>query len=164
MLAALAVPLLAAARWTWRVARALQGMHAVITAIEVQLNLPTWGGWLGPGLPLRDVILPRRDIEAVEVARDPAGAGLARKAELVMGNGARVLIWHHTEGMRSQRIWVRGEGWREHTAAVYAMTHPAGLNLAGALFGFAQRSASAVDVPLRNRLAEPSTAAAAPRR
>jgi hypothetical protein len=72
-----------------------------------------------------------------------------------MKDGRRVPIWRHSEGMRKRWFWKPGEGWREQTAATYGQTSPTGVTmqfrLMGALFGFAERLAAALDVPLRNR-------------
>ena len=95
----------------------------------------------------------------MEIAPDPTGFGLARKADLIMKDGGRVPIWRHSEGIRKQWTWRPGEGWREQTAATYAQTNPAGMavqfRLMGALFGFAEQLAAALDVPFRNRIATP---------
>ena len=156
LFAAIAILLLPVAWLTRRVAFALRSMRAVVTAQQLELTLPTWGGWLGPSTPLVNLQVPRHDIEAVEVAPDPAGFGLARKADLIMKNGGRVPIWRHGEGMRKQWVWRPGEGLREHTAATYAQTSPGGISvqfrLMGALLGFAERLAAALDVPFRNRV------------
>jgi hypothetical protein len=157
---ALAVLALLLAVLTWRLAIALRGMQAVVGAQEVKLTLPTWGQRLGPALPLVEVRVSRHDIEAVEVGPDPNRFGLARKAELVLKNGQRVPVWRHTEGLRKQWLWSPGKGAREHTAATYVQTSAGGVTwefrLMGALFGFAERLAAALDVPYRNRLTRAS--------
>jgi hypothetical protein len=143
---------------TRRSALALQGMQAVVTGEEVQLMLPTWGTWLGVSTPILNVTVRRADIEAVEVGRDRTGYGLARKADLVMKKGGRVPLWRYSEGLRKQWTWrPGGQGLREDTAATYVRTSPTGIavhfRLMGALFGFAERLAAALDVPYRNRVA-----------
>jgi hypothetical protein len=159
VVAVLAILLLLVAWLTRRVAFALQGMQAIVTAQEVKLTLPTWGKWLGPSTPLVNVQVARQDIEAVEVTRDAAGFGLARKADLVMKDGGRVPVWRFSQGVRKQWIWRPREGWREQTAATYVQTNPTGVTLQfrlmGALFGFAERLAAALDVRFRNRAATP---------
>jgi hypothetical protein len=154
--AGLGVLLTPVARLAWRQALALQGMQAIVTVEEVRLTLPTWGSWPGPSLPLVNVAVDRADIEAVEVDRDPAGFGLARKADLVMKIGNHVPLWRLSEGWRKQWIWQPGEGWREDTAAIRVRTGPAGVSLSfrlmGGLIGFAERLAAALGVPCHNRL------------
>ena len=83
---------------------------------------------------------------AIEVARDPAGGWGARKADLIKKNGLRVPLWRYTD-REGRWNWAPGKGWRESTASTHITPQPAlDFRLMGALFGFAERLAVALDM------------------
>lgn len=105
--------------------------------------LPTFGGG-GLSLPLVTLQVPRHEIEAIEVARDPASGWGARKADLIKKDGGCIPLWRYSD-WEVRWNWAPGKGWRESTASTHITSQPAlEFRLMGALFGFVERLAASL--------------------